>query len=230
MAMSAGSGRARIILDLEWVRVVESWAFERREATLVEEVQLFDGPMLGNFDELVPATGNLKLRRSRAVTDYLARFGRFAGLTFNSPSQHNAGKHLRPGKRLEEMVAATTGGAAALFLHDHSADELRSAFWMWIDFAFGLNTEASFAKPDEENFAMEGAGPFWRSFLTANSSRFALKSMAAIGASEGEATDCVCFDVSFGARTVHAFPVTERKALAINPPGFPLLGVEFGRQ
>lgn len=230
IGVSAGSKHARIILDLEWVRAVDSWAFDGGEARFVEEVQLFDGPLLGNYDELVPATKNLGLRRQRIVAEYLAVFGRFASLTFISPAQHNAGKHVRLGKRLEEIVAATAGGAPSLFLQNYSADELRSAFWTWINSAFGLDIDASFANPDEENFCIDGAGPFWRSFLTTSSRRFAFRSMAIIGASDGEATDCVCFDISFGAQTVHAFPVTERKAVATNPAGFPLLGVEFGWQ
>jgi len=71
----------------------------------------------------------------------------------------------------------------------------------------------------EEYFYNTPLGKLWQKFLTIPNLRIAMNTANPIGASEGDPTSFLCYDIHIDARLAHAFPVSEAKAHQIMEDG-----------
>jgi hypothetical protein len=55
----------------------------------------------------------------------------------------------------------------------------------------------------------------WNKFLSKDSLRICLDTIRPIGATDGKPTSFICFDIHFGAKLVHLYPVSEDEAKSI---------------
>lgn len=109
---------------------------------------------------------------------------------------------------------------------------MRTLFWNWFRSYFDrVLCDASgnfFVSPmimygsltePEEYFYNTPLGKLWQKFLTIPNLRIAMNTANPIGASEGDPTSFLCYDIHIDARLAHAFPVSEAKAHQIMEDG-----------
>jgi hypothetical protein len=132
-------------------------------------------------------------------------------LTFLRPSQH--GKHFKSGLDQHATIRESKG-EVSYFFEDEAAATLQTMFWSWF-FRYFMAIRTYY---DYVAMLTEGTpefctdhGKIWRSVIDRNTlqSRFRVvaQCLRPIGASRGEATNLLCFDVHPDANTVHAFPI-----------------------
>jgi hypothetical protein len=77
-----------------------------------------------------------------------------------------------------------------------------------------------------EQFAAEEAR-LWRKFLSASHLRIVVDTLKPIGASSGEMTTLICYDLHIDSKTVHCYPVSGDDSRIIMDGGYALLDDTF---
>jgi hypothetical protein len=200
------------LMELDWRYCLAEKVHERTdlpfndfEYSLIEEDP-------GERDHLIEM---LELRRPEAKELYLERAGRLNGLRFQSPREN--GKHFKPWLKREDIPGATKDGPS-LFWEDYSGGRLQGAFWTWFRMFFDFipdNWRYMRLTDPQEDLYQSPVGTIWRRFLNEPSLRIAMDTLQPLGASDGELTHFVCYDIHIGAKTAHCFPVPEAKAKEI---------------
>lgn len=173
-----------------------------------------------NFDvrELLHAVDVLNNRRCETKKFYMAHCAaQLHSLQFITASDQ--AKHYVAGLNETQIIARTKGkDKPSLFVKSFSSDDLRNAFWDWVEFYYEpYRDRESYAcimkrhDDSEEEYDDERA-KLWRRLLSEPRTRICWRMDSVIGASEGIPADHICYDVHLHTRTVHCFPVTEAKA------------------
>jgi hypothetical protein len=164
-----------------------------------------------DFEAMQRLIGDISSRRSNAEQHYFSRAGRLRRLTFLCRSQY--GKHFKSGLDRESMIRESKGDVSYFFENEAPA-ALQTMFWSWFFRYFMVIRTYD----DYVSMLTEGSPDFfadqaeiWRSVIERNTlqSRFRVvaQCLRPIGASRGEATNLLCFDVHPDANSVHAFPI-----------------------
>jgi hypothetical protein len=157
----------------------------------------------------------LELQRPKAEELYKNRAGRLHAFRFQSPGE--TWKHFKPWIKRED-VPGETNGKPSLFLEDYSSARLQQSFWTWFSMFFEIIPDEfrymQLTDPHEDLYRSPH-GTIWRRFLNDASLRVAMDTLLPLGASGGELTHFVCYDIHIGAKTVHCFPIPEAKAREI---------------
>jgi hypothetical protein len=156
-------------------------------------------------------------RRELAVERYDAAVGWLARLSFLQPSDQK--KHFKIStKTLADAVIGSRDGPS-LFAKDHSAAQLRRLFWSWFLEYFDEIADTDFHPDDCDDPDTILRFGILQRFFTDHHTRFAVDVSIEIGASDGEPTKFLCFDLERGSATAHAYPVSEEEARRIMSPG-----------
>ena len=182
-----------------------------------EDFEWFSDPP----EELQRVIINLDERRPSAVELYMRRAGRLKGLTFLRPTDH--GKHFVGDVDLEELKRRTQRGPS-LFLSNYESDRLEQSFWYWVQMYFEVSQSRfdlspplqyqHFMKPESEQYSTPEAR-LWRGFLIVPHMRIVLNTIKPVGASSGQMTSFICYDVHLDSKIVHCYPVSEADAKVI---------------
>jgi hypothetical protein len=123
------------VLQFDWQHALLTNAVRREDVVLDPETDdsWRDDP------ELEIMVQNLSLRRKDVEEMYESRAGRLYGLRFLTPSEYGNGKHFVPNLNQAKILDRTNNGPSLLF-SNHSAADLRSAFWQWFFLFFDLIT------------------------------------------------------------------------------------------
>jgi hypothetical protein len=203
-------------LEYNWYYMLRQRAINEYEIIYnnIDEILLNE-----NDEELGNLVKNAALRRPAAMKDYSYQAGRLSGLKFMTASER--GKHFLPGARRPAVVRATATGPS-LFFKDYGASDLREAFWLWFlmffDFCGSFMEYRELLSP-ECSPPKHPRHQVWQNFLQEHQVRICFDTVASIGASAGEETHYVCFDVHVAAKTAHAYPVTRDEAVTIMGDG-----------
>lgn len=158
---------------------------------------------------------NLKLRRRAAEEMYKKRAQRLYGLRFMTPAEH--GKHFGRGLSREDVLSRSKN-RPSLFWEDYSSARLKQTFWCWFETNFDIVTNFAeyedFVDPESDEYRTPEA-QLWRRFLENHSVRICIDTLLPVGASEGELTSFLCYDVNFDTKIVHCFPVRMAEARLI---------------
>ncbi|MGA9543893.1 MAG: hypothetical protein WBQ85_10005 [Candidatus Sulfotelmatobacter sp.] len=156
--------------------------------------------------------GDITSRRSNAEQHHSSRAGRLSRLTFLRPSQH--GKHFKSGLDQHATIRESKG-EVSYFFEDEPAATLQTMFWSWFfRYFMAIRTYDDYIAMLTEGTSefRTDHGKIWRSVIDRNSQRSRFRVVAQclrpIGASRGEATNLLCFDVQPDANNAHAFPIT----------------------
>lgn|SRR5689334_13979439 len=158
-------------------------------------------------------TKNLEMRRVEAEKTFTKRAGRLIGLCFMRPSEQK--KHFNASWSQNQATAKSTKGTSYLF-HDFESERLERTFWEFLHFTFmehmnEPNDYKEFVTPGGE-LANIPEATLWSKFLSNDSLRICLDTIRPIGATEGKPTSFLCFDIHFGAKLAHVYPVSEDEA------------------
>jgi hypothetical protein len=203
-------------LLLDWYASLTKFAVSSDEAAIFSDMAEFEDLLINDENDL-DTLKNIEWRMPEATALYRAKSGRLSSLEFLKPSTQ--GKHFRPGLSVSQILKLSKRGPS-LFFRDISQLELKIAFWTWFDGFFwtslGLDDfiEMKSDKDDEAQFHV------WNCFMTDHQKRIAVNARTIIGASNGEATSRVCFDLHLDSRTVHAYPVSELESTDIMQGGW----------
>ena len=176
---------------------------------------------------------NLEERRPRAVELYMKRAGRLKGLRFITPANH--GKHF-VGNIDPEELKRRSKNRPSLFFTNYSSQHLERAFWYWFQMYFGLpHYDIDVSPPYHYYDFIEGGSKqsdglearLWHKFLSAPHLRIVIDTMKPVGASRGEKTALICFDLHLDSKIVHCYPVSHADARGIMEGGDALLDDSF---
>jgi hypothetical protein len=159
---------------------------------------------------------NLEMRRPAAEKTFANRAGRLIGLRFMKPSEQK--KHFNAVWSEGEALAESSKGTSYLFC-DFESEKLERAFWEFLHLTFMEHLEEpddyeEFVRPDGRLAKLPEA-VLWNKFLNNASLRICLDAIRPIGATDGKPTSCLCFDIHFGTKIVHVYPVSEDEAKSI---------------
>jgi hypothetical protein len=107
-------------------------------------------------------------------------------------------------------------------LENYDSERLKSAFWAWFAAFFeGTTTELEYCRLLEEDCPEYNttAGVLWRRFLNEHHLRISMNTLRPVGASGGQLTSFICYDVHLGSKIVHCYPVTGIEAVDIMGEG-----------
>jgi hypothetical protein len=159
---------------------------------------------------------NLEMRRPEAERTFATRAGRLIGLRFMRPSEQK--KHFNASWSHHQVTAESTKGTSYLF-QDFESERLERTFWEFLHLTF---MEYLQAPNDYEEFVKPGGtlanipeAALWHRFLNTESLRICLDTIRPIGATDGVPTSFLCFDIHFGAKLAHIYPVSEQEAKSI---------------
>jgi hypothetical protein len=184
-------------------------------------------------EELQRMIMNLDDRRPSAVELYMTRAGRLKGLQFMRPADH--GKHYIGDIDSAEMKRRTKHGPS-LFHTNYSSDRLEQTFWYWFQMYFGMpQYDLDVAPPYRYNGLMQdGSAQYatpearlWRKFLNAPQLRIVVGTLESVGASRGEMTTLICYDLHLDSKIVHCYPVSDVDVRTVMEDGDVLVDDSF---
>lgn len=202
------------VLQFDWQHALQKNAVRPEDIELDLET---DDSWRGNPD-LPIIVQTLRRVREDAKKMYATRAGRLGGLQFLTPSEHGNGKHFVPNLSEAQILERTRNGRPSLFFRNYRRDDLGSAFWQWFLYFF----EEIASLGDYEEMIQPGTTPYnglrgqqWHQFISEPKLRVCFENSQSVGASEGELTPFLCFEIHFANKTVHSYPVTQQQALDI---------------
>jgi hypothetical protein len=203
--------------ELDFSILVYDWQVVLGKNTVSGEEHSYDldDGFIHEDPELEHVVELLRLRHCAAVTAYKRRSGRLAGMTFLSRDRH--GKHFVPPLYKRKVVERSRNGIS-LFFKVHNPDHLRETFWHWFTWYFGdvlsLEEFQELITPGTQEFN-SAKGQVWQKFMKDHQLRICLDAMNPVGATAGEETSILCFDIHIDNKTVHAYPVSRTEAVRI---------------
>lgn len=198
-------------LLLDWYASLTEFAVSDDEKAIFSEMA-DSGQFRINDDNESNTLKNIEWRLPEAITSYQAKSGRLSALDFIAPSYH--GKHFKLGLERGRVVKLSKGGPS-LFFRDISSSDLRAAFWTWFDGFFWTSMSLQEFLEKESTEHSNAEFDLWKSLIEDHQLRIAMNARTKIGASNGEVTSRLCFDLHLDSRTVHAYPVSEQEAVDI---------------
>jgi hypothetical protein len=197
------------ILEADWQYAVGAMAVDPDDIPFDEDWIDVDF----DEDEIVHAVDVLRNRRDETRHFYETKCAyRLYKLDFKTPAEH--GKHFIQGLDEARTISRTKHGFS-LFLRNLDSEFLRQRFWDWVIRYFDIYSDRdsyrAMMDPDEEDYNEEKA-KLWRNLLSKTHSRLCWRFNAPIGASNGELTSFICYDVHIDTEVVHCYPVTETQA------------------
>jgi hypothetical protein len=209
--------------DFDYGPVEHNWYYAfAREAVAEEEgliCDIVDDILIDDDDpELPELVKNAEFRRPRVVERYFREGGRLAGLEFITASKF--GKHFIAKMGRREIIRRIDQGPS-LFFKDHNENDLQQAFWLWfLDFFYFCNSLYEYREIlSDDRLIDHPRYRFWQSFLDDHSIRICFDVNGPVGASAGQETNFICFDVHMDAKRVHAYPVTGAEASKVMGEG-----------
>jgi hypothetical protein len=212
------------VLQYDWYHCLNEHAVSDEQVTDLD--LSFDQELTP--EQLRRLIANLKLRECERTRCHKERAGRLAGLSFLQPSAH--GKHFIAGGE-KVYLQERSRGAISYFYKDYKSADLRVAFWSWFFRFFSpvgsLEAyEEMLTSGTEENASYYAQ--LWQRLTEpqtkAGSLRVCFDCLQPVGASAGEETSLICYDIDLSTRIAHAYPVSKSKAEQImgNAPIFPI--------
>jgi hypothetical protein len=132
-----------------------------------------------------------------------------------TPAEH--GKHFVAGIS-KELVAERSKNRPSLFWENYSSTRLREVFWCWFSMNFDIVTNyhkyLEFMDTESEEYKTPEA-KLWRDFLGESRLWICMNTLQPVGASEGELTSFLCYDVNIDSKIAHCYPVPEAEAKRI---------------
>jgi hypothetical protein len=152
------------------------------------------------------------------VQRYNRNGARLAGLQFVIASK--LGKHFI-GRLDGAAIIHQTRHGPSLFFKDYNETDLRQAFWFWFfDFFYFCTSLYEYREILSKDRSIDHPRyEFWQSFLHNHSIRICFDVNGAVGASAGQETNFICFDVHIDAKVVHAYPVSAAEAVQMMGEG-----------
>lgn len=162
----------------------------------------------------------VRSRREQAVSLYMSGIGRLANLHFMSSREYDAGKHSPGGLAREEIIRATSRKNSSRFFQEQSDKDIEKLFWDWLGRDChpclinrkrlwpDVYIECNFPEPAPH----AGLTKVWEELRGRGDTKAAYDACVELGASEGEAVTYVMFEINCSSKTVHAYPVSEKKA------------------
>jgi hypothetical protein len=147
-----------------------------------------------------------------ARAEYVDATRRFWNLRVAGPDEYD--KHYPHAREDVPAIRKRTRGrqTASVLYPGVSAAHLGDALWMELCILIDR------AKPDDsggaDNAYAKAAG-IWKKIVQDDRVRVALHSTSVVGASEGEDTQWLCFELNASSQIAHAYPISEAKALGI---------------
>jgi hypothetical protein len=203
--------------ELDFSILMYDWQVVLGENTVSGEEHLFDldDDFIYEDPELEHIVELLSLRHDVAVTAYKRRSGRLADMKFLSQAEH--GKHFVPPMFKSDVVERSRKGVS-LFFSVHGPGLLRETFWHWFTWYFGdvlsLEEFQDLITPGTHEFNSV-KGQVWQKFMKDHQLRVCLDAMSPVGATAGEETSTLCFDIHIDSKTVHSYPVSRVEAVQI---------------
>jgi hypothetical protein len=178
---------------------------------------------------------NLEERRPRSVELYMKRAGRLKGLRFMTPADQR--KHFVGNADPEELKRRSRNGPS-LFFTSYSSHHLEKTFWYWFQMYLGLPLSQIDNPPHLYYDFIEGRSEesntpearLWRRFLSDPHLRIVIDTMDPVGASKGEMTTLICYDLHLDSKIVHCYPVAPPDAARIMEGGNALVDDSFHEQ
>jgi hypothetical protein len=212
---ASGEEWVTTILELDWYYSLAQHAIDGDDLPFhpyqFEEYAEDEDP-----GELEHMTKNLEMRRSMAEKTFANRAGRLIGIRFMRPSEQK--KHFNASWSQDQATAESRKGTSFLF-HDFESERLERTFWEFVHYLFMEHVQEP---KDYEEFVTPGGelanipeATLWNKFLTKDSLRICLDTIRPIGATDGKPTSFLCFDIHFGAKIAHVYPVSEDEAKGI---------------
>jgi hypothetical protein len=192
-------------LERLWERIVE--------AAAVDDEAEFFGPIFQlselSDDELRALQFNVRTWRERANEDYLMRTRRFWSLRY--APREDYGKHLPPpgGRSPREIEALSARTGISKFYNDVPPEVMLAAFFHGLFFHF--DQDAGAIDPEEPVWDQ----PLWDELMQNSECRVAFEAANLIGASDGQPTRFLCFQLNASIPILHGYPVSEQEANAI---------------
>ena len=192
-------------LERLWERTVEAAAVDDEASFFSPIIQLSEL----SDDELRAVQFNVRTWRERAHEDYLMRTRRFWALCY--ASREDYGKHLPPpgGRSSSEIEALTVKTGISKFYNNIPPEAMLAAFFHGLFFHFDQNASAIDA--DEPVWDQ----PLWDELMQNPECRVAFESANLIGASDGQPTRFLCFQLNASIPILHGYPISEQEASAI---------------
>lgn len=198
-------------LLLDWYACLSQFAVSDDERSIFNDMAEFEDFII-NDDNDFDTLKNIEWRMKEATALHRERSGRLSGLQFLKPSLH--GKHFKPGLSASQVISLSKTGPS-LFYRDIAPVDLKIAFWTWFDGFFWTSMSLEDFIEKESDEQEKGEFDVWNCFMNDHQRRIAMNVRTEIGASNGEATSRICFDLHLDSRTVHAYPVSEGDAANI---------------
>jgi hypothetical protein len=160
---------------------------------------------------------NLEMRRPAAEQIFANRAGRLIGLGFMQPSEQK--KHFNGSWSEQRSTIESERGTSYLF-RNFESQVLERSFW---EFMFHTFMDCVEDPSDYEEFVTPGGtladlpeAKLWNDFLTKESLRICVDTIRPIGATNGNPTSYLCFDIHIGSKLAHVYPMSEEEAQRMN--------------
>ncbi len=212
---NSGDEWVTTILELDWYHSLAQHAIDGTDLPFQPwEFDEYAGDE--NATEREQMSKNLEMRRPEAEKTFAKRAGRLVGLRFLQPSEQK--KHFNPSWSQERATAESVKGISYLF-HNFDSQKLERRFWEFLHYTFMEHMQEP---TDYEEFVTPGGelanipeATLWNNFLSKESLRICLNTLRPIGSTKGKPTSFLCFDIHFGSKEVHVYPVSEPEAKSI---------------
>jgi hypothetical protein len=156
---------------------------------------------------------NANMWKDTCRNQFLTAIRRFTEIRYASRKEY--AKHLPPPgppRTARWIEKESKKRRASLFYYDIPEDEMLTAFLHGIWWSFSGGEDFLGLPPAEKTL--------WDKLMNDDNSRIAFRCSGPIGASDGVATDIICFELGATTPVVHGYPITEDEALRIHN-GFP---------
>jgi hypothetical protein len=157
-------------------------------------------------DELRAMLANVSLWKKSCHDEFRSKLRRFTEL--RHASRDDYAKHLPPRGRPRDPAWIDKESAKrgnSVFYCDIPEDDLLTAFLHGVWSAFS----------DADDFCLPGARALWHKLLDDDVARVAFRCSAPIGASGGQPTEYICYELEAATPIVHGYPVAEAEARRI---------------
>lgn len=196
-----------IPLERLWTSVVESFAVDG-EADFLGGSFLLDEL---SDEDLQSIQINVRTWRDYARSQYRTMTRRFWDLRYAEREEYS--KHLPPlGKEGDSKSIQLTSKKDGIskFYRNIPPEDMLSAFFLGIFFHFDQN---GIGEDPDAPIRDEG---LWFKVLESEKCRIAFKTVGPIGASNGQETAFICFELNGSTPIMHAYPISSEEAEKIN--------------
>jgi hypothetical protein len=197
------------ILQLDWHYCLAKYAESDGRPCSDEYQWYYDDPDAPDWVQ-----AQIKVSRDAAAALYKKRVGSLHSLRFMTPAEYD--KHYSAGLSREQITRSSKNGDS-LCLENYSGARLQDTFWSWFHLFFDIvTTDAEymeFVNPEGAAYSTPEA-KLWRRFL-GSKVRICMNTLQPVGASKGELTSFLCYEVNIDGKFAHCYPVPDAEAKRI---------------